>query len=121
MQNRALLIVFVQLLCLSASLCLFSVAPNALCVGDNEPPLLEDSNEYNAPASYELEPAARAIVQEQQEQINDLNSQLEGLQAANYQTTILMYVFVAVSAFLALMLMFFVMFRRPAPIVRTLH
>jgi len=118
-QKRPVSIVLIQLLCLSASLWLASVAPNASCVSGNEPPLLDESNEYDAPASYEFEPAARALLQEQQEQINDLSSQLEELQAVNYQTTIMMYVFVAVSAFLALMLMFYVMFRRPAPFVRT--
>jgi hypothetical protein len=96
-----------------------NAAPNASCLLDSEPSLLDENNEYNAPASYEPEPAVRALLEEKQEQINGLSSQIEELQAANYQTTIMMYVFVVISAFLVLMLMFFVMFRRPAPLVRS--
>jgi len=98
---------------------MINATPNASCFSDNEPPLLDGSSEYNPPASYELDPAVRALLEEKREQIDGLNSQIEELQAANYQTTIMMYVFVAISAFLVLMLMFFVMFRRPAPLVRS--
>jgi len=83
---------------------------------DNEPPLLDGPGDFDAPISHGLESATR---EEMQEQIGVLSRQVEELQAVNYQTTIMMYVFVVVSAFLVLMLMLFVMFRRPTLIVRT--
>ena len=116
LKKTAVSVVLIQLLCLSASLWLVSAASNASCVMDNEPPLLDGPGDFDAPISHGLESATR---EEMQEQIGVLSRQVEELQAVNYQTTIMMYVFVVVSAFLVLMLMLFVMFRRPTLIVRT--
>ena len=100
---------------------MIGATPNASCFSDNESPLLDGSSEYYPPASFELDPSVRILLEEKQDQINGLSGQIEELQAVNYQTTVMMYVFVAISAFLVLLLMFFVMFRRPAPIVRSIH
>lgn len=50
-----------------------------------------------------------------QGQISELRSQLEDLQTAYYNTTILMYVFIAVAVFLALLMMFLMKFSRKTP------
>ncbi len=115
MKNRAVSVVLMHLVCLLVSLLLVSVTANASCVLETEP-LLDGPAGYDASTSNGLESATR---EEMQEQIDALSRQVEELQAVNYQTTIMMYVFVVVSAFLVLMLMFFVMFRRPTLIVRT--
>ena len=116
MKKTAVSVVLIQLLCLSVSLWLVSATSSVSCALDNEPLLLDGPGDYDAPISNGLESAAR---EEMQEHIGVLNRQVEELQAINYQTTIMMYVFVVVSAFLVLMLMFVVMFRRPTLIVRT--
>jgi len=51
-----------------------------------------------------------------QGQISELRSQLDNLQTAYYNTTILMYVFVAIAAFLALLMVFLMKFARRTPL-----
>lgn len=55
-----------------------------------------------------------------QAQINELSRQLEDLQTAYYNTTILMYVFIAIAAFLAILMTFLMKFtkRNPSPATR---
>ena len=50
-----------------------------------------------------------------QMQISELGRQLTDLQTAYYNTTILMYVFIAIAVFLALLMMFLMKFARRAP------
>ncbi len=52
-----------------------------------------------------------------QAQINNLSHQLEDLQTAYYNTTILMYIFIAIAAFLAILMTFLMKFtkRNPSP------
>ena len=73
---------------------------------------LEASNEQLQGQVDQLESANVQL----QAQISELGRQLDELQATYYTTTILMYVFIAATAFLALMMMFLQKFARRTPL-----
>lgn len=73
---------------------------------------LETSNQQLQAQVDQLESANEQL----QGQITEIRRQLEDLQAAYYTTTILMYVFIAATAFLALMMMFLQKFARRTPL-----
>lgn len=73
---------------------------------------LETSNQQLQEQVDQLESANEQL----QGQISELRRQLDELQATYYTTTILMYVFIAATAFLALMMMFLQKFARRTPL-----
>lgn len=80
--------------------------------------LQEDINELEA-SNQQLQGQINQLQsanEQLQGQISEISRQLEELQTLNYNTTILMYVFIGATAFLALMMMFLQKFGRRTPL-----